>query len=177
MDQWIAWACNIFLDKPIAVSLVGDLVSHSWGCSCSQKWIQCTSLHPKFLGPISQLEGDYVSPWWSKPVTTAAPVRFFLSIRGLGHCSAEGFLMPLCSKKQRGYHDYHMIIIWLSYDYHMIIMGIFQMQKKQRHLYYWIYWFPPIFNNEKWNIVKLSKSSHQESASLCFLPHLPGEGC
>ena len=149
MDQWIAWACNFFLDRPIQYLLWAIL------------------LHPKFLGPISQLWRLCITMVIYRLPRTAAPV--FPCHWGLGHCSSEGALMWvwcsfwwlfwwLCAARNSG--DI-MIILWLSW----LSWGSFKCKKNSRHPLNLL--ISP-YSNEKWNIVKLSKSSHQEGFVFLF---------
>ena len=72
VDQWIEWAA-LFFDKPHTVSLVGDVVSHSEGCSSSPKWIHCTVLGThipamEVMYHCGDITGSPVIPPWQPQV-------------------------------------------------------------------------------------------------------------
>lgn len=134
MDQWIAWACNFFLDRPIQYLLWEILFLTLEGAVA----VRSGYIAPKVLGPhIPTMEIMYHHG--DLPVTPNGSPSKIPCHWGLGHCSSEGALMWvwcsfwcffwwLCAARNSG-------ISWLSYDYLMIIMiimGIFQMQKKPK---------------------------------------------
>jgi hypothetical protein len=174
MDQWIAWACNFFLDRPIQYLLWEILFLTLEGAVA----VRSGYIAPKVLGPhIPTMEIMYHHG--DLPVTPNGSPSKIPCHWGLGHCSSEGALMWVwCSfwcffdgfvqQETAGYHDYLMIILWLSW----LSWGSFKCKKNQRHLLNLL--IPP-YSNEKWNIVKMSKSSHQEGFAfgsflgwLCF---------